>query len=173
MIQLFEIAEGNAGILTTAAQMRALARAPSPRARAVLRRVLGAVPSSSAYVHAGLLYRWLSEHMVYVPDGEAPDSVGLEEEIRSPEYLLDKIERYGYAFGDCDDFVILFAALLLAAGIPARLVLVSARSDREFDHVYLRLLTARGWVAADAIRGEALGWEVPAGRVTHRAELAV
>jgi hypothetical protein len=167
------IPEGNAGILLTAARMRALILAPSRRGAAALGQALEGQLHLGQVAKAGLIYRWVQAHMVYTADGEMPDSVPREEELRAPDYLLAAIDNAGRAQGDCDDWVILMGHLFHLAGLPATMVLVSGRADGEFDHVYLRVGTEHGWIGADAIHGAPFGWELDPALVTNRAEVLV
>ena len=79
------------------------------------------------------------------------DPLGVEL-IRTPSYLLRQIEDTGRAEGDCDDVAVLGAALGMAAGIPARYVLVGLTPGDPFEHVYAELLTAWGPVDLDTTR---------------------
>jgi hypothetical protein len=74
--------------------------------------------------------------------------------------------------GDCDDFVMLTAALLLAKGVDASFVTVAAdpREPRQYSHVYVAAYPAGGGrVAMDTSHGAYAGWEVQ-DRVTRRTE---
>ena len=74
--------------------------------------------------------------------------------------------------GDCDDFVMLTAALLLARGIDASFVTVAAdpREPGQYSHVYVAAYPPGGGrVPLDTSHGEYAGWEVQ-DRVTRRTE---
>jgi transglutaminase-like putative cysteine protease len=169
MIRYTEIAPGNLGVLQTLARMQGMIH--GSQGSSWVRWATGQIPPGPPLHRVGAIYEWVLRRMVYVLDGQAADSVPLEEELRSPEYLLAMISRQGTAEGDCDDFVLLTGALLVAHGIPARLVVTSAREDREFDHVFLEAWTRDGWLTMDGIHGQPLGWSVPASGVTHRTEV--
>lgn len=164
-VRLSALAEGTPGILQTADRLAAHIRRYRPALRLLVRALLYELPRDAGpLARAATLYGWVQAHVAYLPD-----HVHVEE-LSDPGDLLRQIDAYGHALGDCDDFVSLLGALFLSAGLPARLVLSSGRADRQFDHVYLRVLTERGWVAADPIHGEPLGWEVPIESVTARKE---
>jgi len=172
------IPPGNAGILVTVDRMRQLIRQSltTPWIRWALGQMVQSVPLSqmAPTVRIGTIYEWALHHLTYGYDGELSDSVlAMEEEIRSPEYLLHRIYQFGIAEGDCDDFVILLAALLLASGTPVRLILSSARNDQEFDHVFLQAWSGTGWITLDGIHGAAMGWMIPMEHVTNLQVLAV
>lgn len=79
------------------------------------------------------------------------DPPGLEL-IREPELLLRTVACHGFAWGDCDDVACLGAALGLAAGLPARYVLLAFHDSEPFEHVYAELETPSGWVELDTTR---------------------
>lgn len=67
------------------------------------------------------------------------------------------------AEGDCDDFSMLVASLLLAGGIDCSFACVGAdplEPDR-FSHVYVLAHPAKGDISIDASHGPYFGWEAP------------
>jgi transglutaminase-like putative cysteine protease len=106
-----------------------------------------------------LMY-WVRGHMIYTPD--PPD----EEFIRWPTVLMAEIRQLGTAVGDCDDYVMLYAALTVARQIPTRIVLI-ARHDvddgagqHQFDHIYTEVeIEDNVWVPVDPTGDVAFGWE--------------
>jgi hypothetical protein len=163
------ISPGNAGILQTLDRMKALV---DDSAGTVYigwgLRAIQLSASDSLILKIGKIYEWVGQHLTYTQDGQASDSVlHMEEELRSPEYLLHRISQYGIAEGDCDDFVILTTALLKGIGVTVRWVVTSAREDAEFDHVFLQAHTDAGWVNLDGIHGAPMGWMVPLQNVTN------
>jgi hypothetical protein len=114
---------------------------------------------------ARLLYGWVKGHVRFTEDeailasqwGYGPD----KELLIRPEVLVSMPAPQG----DCDDFSILLATLVLAAdlGIGVDFVTVAADSQEpdRFSHVYLRLtLPSDGYTMyADASHGHYLGWE--------------
>lgn len=168
-----EIPPGNAGILMTLSRMRDRVRENlgSPWVRWAYREAVHTVPPecrTNREVLIAAIYEWVLQHLIYTQDGAASDSVlHLEEEIRSPDYLFNRIYQTGTAEGDCDDFVIALAALLLTGEIPAAWTVTSARVDREFDHVFTEALTSTQWIVLDGIHGAPMGWHVPLENVTN------
>jgi transglutaminase-like putative cysteine protease len=68
--------------------------------------------------------------------------------------------------GDCDDFAMYVAALLLAAGIPCAFVTVMAdpRAPDRYSHVYVAAHLRDGRrLALDASHGQYAGWETGQG----------
>lgn len=65
--------------------------------------------------------------------------------------------------GDCDDFVMLAAAMLTAARIPVRVVAIEQDPDMPglFSHVYAEAYLDGTWEAFDASHGQHIGWFVP------------
>jgi transglutaminase-like putative cysteine protease len=155
-----EIPPGNAGVYLTLARMRVLSQ-PTPRVRETVWRILRDVPAdASFFVRAAVIYDWVVRHMRYV------DDLAGHEELWEADRLLHQIEDQGHGAGDCDDYVILLAALYRALGLSCWFVVVSAAPTGEYDHVYLKVLTERGLVNADGIHGAPFGWEVPPEAVT-------
>ena len=107
---------------------------------------------------SALLY-WVRGHMIYTPD--PPD----EELIKWPSVLLDEIRRHGQALGDCDDYVMLFAALAVALGFQVRLVVIARKNvddgagQAQLDHIYTRVFVDGAWLGVDPTGDVALGWE--------------
>lgn len=106
-----------------------------------------------------LLY-WTRGHMVYTPD---PPN---EELIKWPSVLMNEIRVHGQALGDCDDYVMLYATLLLARGIETRIVLIARQAvddgsgQYQFDHIYVEALLDDEWTPIDPTSDQvALGWE--------------
>jgi len=71
----------------------------------------------------------------------------------------------GKRLGDCDDYVMYAASLLLANGVPCSFVTVAAnpRDLSRFSHVYLAAYPrdGRGRIPMDVSHGDYLGWETP------------
>jgi len=78
-----------------------------------------------------------------------------------------------FAYGDCDDGVILAGSLYLCMGYPVKIVVISKRGDLIYWHVYLAVQVHEEWFPVDPIsEGRPLGWEWD-GPVTARAEIEV
>jgi hypothetical protein len=65
--------------------------------------------------------------------------------------------------GDCDDFSMYVAALLLSQGVPCCFVTVAAdpMEPQMYSHVYVAAYPTTGRVAVDASHGKFVGWEAP------------
>ena len=72
--------------------------------------------------------------MVYLAD---PDG---GEFIQTPLVLLNTIGQKGFAYGDCDDHVVLLGAMLVSIGIPARAVAVKLHGSDVYNHVVVEYL---------------------------------
>jgi transglutaminase-like putative cysteine protease len=107
-----------------------------------------------------ILY-WVRRHMLYTPD--PPDI----EHVKWPSALFDEIRRLGHATGDCDDYVMLYAAITRARDIPtqlritARKPVVDGTGEYQFDHIYTRVKPDYGgaWIPVDPSSEGAMGWE--------------
>ena len=70
----------------------------------------------------------------------------------------------GSVIGDCDDFSMYVASLLLAAGVPCCFATVAADSSQpdSYSHVYVVAYPSDGVrIAVDASHGKECGWEAP------------
>jgi len=67
------------------------------------------------------------------------------------------------AQGDCDDYSMLAASMLLAEGIPCAFVTVAAdsRDPSQFSHVYVVSRRGGARIPIDASHGPSVGWETP------------
>jgi hypothetical protein len=96
------------------------------------------------------IHQWVMDHLRYVRD---PYGV---EFITYPETLA--FERQD---GDCDDHVILEAALLGSIGIPTHFVTVGFK-NQPFSHVYLGAVVGGRFIPLDPIvKNKPVGWEAP------------
>ena len=97
--------------------------------------------------------------------GTLPDSSTVVEFIVRPREMAKLVDE-GRAAGDCDDFSMYVAAMLVACGVECSFVTVGADGEApdQYSHVYvLAYPDGRGQapVALDASHGEYPGWEVP------------
>lgn len=144
--EYFVIPWGHAGIESTIRHMRRIAKrgAAQPLLRESAASIVG--DAGSSFEAASAIRRFLERRTEFVFD-----PVGVEL-IRSPVYMLRAIQARGTAVGDCDDVAVLGAALGLAAGIPARFVLLGFTEAEPFEHVYTELLSDGGAVELDTTR---------------------
>ncbi len=168
-VELTYMPPGNAGVRErTIPTMWCLALCWSPVVRRQAELILyDLVPEqSSSFLQAAAFYRWVQEHLTYAGDHL------VVEELRGPEQLLADIRARGYAYADCDDYVILLGALLAAMGIKFSIITTSAGADQIFDHTFLLVSTEQGEIVADPIPEKTgaphpFGWHVPWGSVTN------
>lgn len=84
------------------------------------------------------------------------------ETLKTPRLMVQEIQKYGKAVGDCDDSVILWMALLKSIGHKVRAVVVSQRRDKAATHIYAEDFINGKWVSDDTIvKYKPLGWAVP------------
>jgi hypothetical protein len=150
-----EIPDGQPGSWMTLERMASMIRAGDPVVDVQAARMAAAPPE--------VLFEWVRSHMLYTPDFNNGNVI---EEIKTPGYLLREIGVFGHALGDCDDYVVLLAALWFRLGYRVALVAISRHADQLLDHVYL---TVDG-VSADGIVPYPFGWEVPTSEVTFRMD---
>ena len=86
--------------------------------------------------------------------------------LRTPEYLLIKASE-----GDCDDYSLLAATLLLAGtnlGVAFTTIKTHDERPNDWSHVYVSAITPEGVVALDCSHGPYTGWEMPDRFVSER-----
>lgn len=154
---VFDLAElDEARTAETIAEMMALALADS--ADPEIQAIAAAHPSPAA------LFEWVQAHVSFVDDASNPDfALGrlsrLHELLIRPAALV----RATRPQGDCDEFSMLLASLLLAQGRRPAFVTVAANPlTADYSHVYV-LLDGR---ALDASHGPYPGWAAAAGTET-------
>lgn len=167
-----EIDEGNTGSLQTLALMREMIVAPDAIVDRAVTDILSQpyTESLSPFDLARAIFEWVRSHMLYTPD--LNNGIVIEE-VRTPGYTLFEIDRLGAAIGDCDDYVILLAALYHRLGFLVKMVAISRYEDKLLDHVYLQAQIDGQWINADGIVDFPFGWEVPADEVTNRVEYPI
>lgn len=105
-------------------------RRPEVRAAAV--GLLRSRINNDVYRHIQTIVTWVKSHMVYLAD---PDGA---EFVQSPTVLLKRIDTAGFAYGDCDDHVVLLGALLNAIGVPAEACGVKLHGSPLYNHVVIQ-----------------------------------
>lgn len=150
------IPEGDAGSLATVEKIRQAILFPSYQVREQTEKIISRLPSLSLYSQAEAIFDWVQKNTRYIHD--KPEV----EEVRFPDYMLRRMDELGIAYGDCDDLVSLYGALLHSVGIPVKLVIISLAHDENytFSHIFIRVLTEYGWVSADPSNTkESFGWQ--------------
>jgi hypothetical protein len=103
------------------------------------------------------VHEWVKKHLRYVKDPL------WYEFVTYPETLA--FERND---GDCDDHVVLEAALLGALGIPTRFVVYAFKNAAQFAHVAMHANVDNKWMPLDPIvKNQPAGWEVPDATTRH------
>lgn len=94
--------------------------------------------------HAESIRSFLDDHFLFVSD---PRGMEL---LSTPRYMVDSIERSGYAQGDCDEAATLAASLGRAVGLQARFVLLGwGPAPTRLSHVYTVLRGRAQWHNVD------------------------
>lgn len=147
------IDDGARGIHQTLGIMRQIVRESRkhPQVRIAAVSITQLVPQKDQLGEIDALFCFCRDNIRYVSD------VCETETLTAPEYTLRT------RAGDCDDKVMLLAAMLESIGIATRFVVVGYRTPWDFEHVYLHAMTPDGaFVACDPTEPYALGWECAA-----------
>lgn len=102
-----------------------------PRVRQESLPLLRSRVNNDIQSNARAITQWVMSRMVYLAD---PDG---GEFITTPIVLLNQIRQKGFAYGDCDDHVVLLGAMLVSIGIPARAAAVKLGGGEWYDHVVI------------------------------------
>ena len=102
-----------------------------PRIRAATLPLLSSRVNNDIRNNASTVAAFVMRKMVYLAD---PDG---GEFIQTPLVLLNTIGLKGFAYGDCDDPVVLLGAMLVSIGIPARAVAVKLHGSEFYNHVVI------------------------------------
>lgn len=141
-------------------QQYALEDAGSPLLHAAVRQARQARPSADLI---SAIYWWVKDRLRFVLDEVTaaalpPDIAG--EVVETLVRPVDLLQSAGA--GDCDDYSMLLASMLLAAGVRCAFVTVAADPEARdrYSHVYVAAY-APGRIPLDASHGTAPGWETP------------
>jgi len=122
-------------------------------------------PDERATFHA--LLTALRRVAVYRPDPATT------EYLLAPWYVLRcRVGRGGPVALDCDDLVVLSLSVFEAAGLSARIRVVSYDPSGEFGHVYGLVRVAGSWIPVD-LAADALGRPAGTGAETRAEEWPV
>lgn len=155
--------EDEAFTAQTIGRMAEYAGAASTSAIVRQAALTAAAEFSSQASQAGAIWKWIRERIHFRTDEETARPIAADPEntevLIPPEHLL----RMARPAGDCDDFSMLAAAMLISLGIPAsfRTVAADPASDR-YSHVYVIAHTEEGRLPMDCSHGRFPGWEVRA-----------
>ena len=113
------------------------------RVRAQLSQILQNVPAHDSLAEIRAIYAWVLRHIRFTND-----PVG-HETVATAHWTLT------HRIGDCDDINgVLIPTLVMAAGIPVRLVTISndPSDPSRFSHIYAEAEIRGQWVPLDAAR---------------------
>lgn len=126
----------------------------------------GCTPAESVFWFVKKRLRFVRDEETVVPfevDKDTRGGVMVEALIRPRDMSTMAHEK----LGDCDDFSMYTASLLLALGVPASFVTVAASPDQantEFSHVYVAAYPGGVRVPLDTSHGDRPGWETAKAR---------
>jgi transglutaminase-like putative cysteine protease len=145
--------EGKAGTIQTLDKMAALVRRDSrnPRVHEAALQIVRNVRGHDFEGEIRALFEFVRDSIRYRKD---PIN---SERVQDTERTI-----YKFKAGDCDDKSVALASLLGSLGHRSRFRVLGF-SARNFSHVYLEVLTQRGWVTLDPTPEKAaMGWEAQA-----------
>lgn len=141
-----QIRGGIAGVydtLTNLARVRDKS-AQNLRFRALAETLIrGNIINDDQMAQALALLSYVKDKITYVRDPQA------WEYVKAPELILDEIEKYGRAMGDCDDHVLFYNTLLSSLGFQTKFVAVKINGSPMFNHVVSGVLVKKKWVDLD------------------------
>jgi hypothetical protein len=82
------------------------------------------------------------------------DALGVEQ-VQDPQRIVEEINRYGNAVGDCDDIACFIGALARQCGREVEFVVVGFGAPGHFSHVFARVKEPKSgtWVVCDPVAG--------------------
>lgn len=110
------------------------------------------------------VFWWVKRRIRFVRDEETVVPFGDQGGVMVEALIrpVDMSTMAGDKQGDCDDFSMYTASLLLALGIPAAFVTVAASpGNNDFSHVYVAAYPGGRRVPLDTSHGDRPGWETP------------
>lgn len=157
--------DNDSSTFQTIEQMIALARASTsdPMVCGVVAGIMDKLPrdASNVDIVRGIFW-WVKNNVAFREDEEAGVSeLGwndpYQELLISPSLLI----RMPHPMGDCDDFSMLLAALLICAKIPVSFVAIACDEEEptRWSHVYCRAFPDGKSIVLDASHGSYPGWE--------------
>lgn len=154
--------EGAAGIFHSLRIMRGMIDDYKSRLEVIdcATDIIRSVPQFDELGEVDALFRWVRDRIRYVRDVH-----GIET-IATPTATLAR------RAGDCDDQCVLLGALCESVGYPTRFVVAGYGAPGVFEHVYLEILAAGRWLAADPTERVSLGWEPPGAVIVQRERVS-
>ena len=136
---------------------------------AILSATDGILPSNLQPITlARAIFYFVKGHIHFTEDEELIyKGLGIDRVDKELLITPDVLLAMPYPMGDCDDFSLLTASMLLAGGVPCSFVTIAAdpETPEKFSHIYVRAyLISEGQglgnsVAMDCSHGSYLGWE--------------
>ena len=149
----------------TIEQMIAIARssASSPKIRNVVNTCLESLPDKPTNKDlARKLFYWCKNNVKFVEDEQViGQELGYQDVYKELLITPDVLLNMPTPMGDCDDYSMLLASLLVCAQIPCRYTAIAADKGQpnKFSHVYVSALIDGRWVGMDVPYGSTIGWE--------------
>src|SRR5260221_3118787 len=106
--------------------------------RSTAQDLVEGLPSKAFRDEVRALFNFVRDDVRYLGD------VNEVETLQAPDVTLASRQ------GDCDDKATLLASLLQSIGLPTQFVAVGMSEPGVFEHVYVRTLVGREWIALDA-----------------------
>lgn len=151
-VATFQLSDGDAGILERLHAMRAIARDAAlygHRTQALANLIVSNAPNRNVPRQLHALYGIMQRTIRF-----KPDPLGAEY-IRTPEAILEDIQRNGSAAVDCDEISTLTAATLGAMGLGAAFAVVGRGAT--FTHVLPVAIVGGQAIPMDAQERAGLG----------------
>lgn len=161
-----KIPTGDGGTMATVAEMKKLIEEGSedPVIRHYAAKAVEDCPDRDYLSEMKTLFYWIKRNFRFLSDTDK------RELLHEPRLIL----RQGH--GDCDDFVILSAAMLKAIGHPARIALTASNPKHKhlYSHVYTEVLDRNSgtWHGFDpSVPDAKFGWKPS--RVYRKSHIAL
>lgn len=133
----------------------ALAAQDHPSVRLLAEEIVGGLGSKDYLSEIAAVYYYIASCTRYAND---PRTVEL---VRRPERIVAEILRGAVPSIDCDDMVVLYAALLLSLGREVRVITIAFDTVKyqgqiQYSHVYLQVKEPRTsrWIVLDPVAAE-------------------
>lgn len=142
--------------------------AQSPVVRGDLAKAMAAGPRLDT---VSAIFYYVQSRIRFTKDEQTSSPLRTHTPIPIVEALIRPVDMAGMCngggcrrVGDCDDYAMYGAALLLAAGIPCAYVTVAADpgDPSRFSHVYVAAYPGGDRIALDTSHGAYPGWETSA-----------
>jgi transglutaminase-like putative cysteine protease len=135
----------------------------SPKIRNVVNSCLSDLPDNPTNKDlARKLFYWCKNNVRFVEDEKVlAQKLGYKDVYQELLIVPDVLLSMPTPMGDCDDYSMLLASLLVCAQIPCcfTAIAVDANQPERFSHVYVTALLDGKWCAMDVPYGNTLGWE--------------